>query len=148
MRVIYLIENKHIMPVNNVAARNPRLIALKNIGSFNTLTLSRDKSNPIALNNPIITAANGAPGIPNNTVGIMLVAFWALLLPSGPITPLMLPLPNYSFGLDATVVPYANQSLMLPPSPGSKPITDPMNPPRIDSFHSLKDILIPSITCW
>ena len=50
------------------------------------------------MNNPISIAANGAPGIPKSTVGIMLVAFWALFAPSGPITPLMLPLPNFTFG--------------------------------------------------
>ena len=43
-------------------------------------------------------AANFAPGMPNITVVIIDVAFCALLAPSGPITPLMFPLPNFSFG--------------------------------------------------
>ena len=51
------------------------------------------------------TAAKGAPGIPNNTVGIILVAFCALFAPSGPITPLMLPLPNVSCLFVATALP-------------------------------------------
>ena len=50
------------------------------------------------INKPMITAAKGAPGIPNKTVVIMLVAFCALLLPSGPITPLKFPLPKGIFG--------------------------------------------------
>ena len=55
------------------------------------------------ISNPITTAAKGAPGIPNNTVVIMLVAFCALLEPSGPITPLMLPLPKGNLGMDEQV---------------------------------------------
>jgi len=65
--------------------------------------LGPPSSIPKYMNKPINTAANEAPGIPNKTVGTMLVAFCALLAPSGPITPLILPLPNFSVGFAATV---------------------------------------------
>ena len=53
----------------------------------------------------IIMAANGAAGIPNSTVGIMLDTFCALLAPSQPSNPRGLPLPNFSLGWRATVLP-------------------------------------------
>ena len=91
----------------------------------------------------MITAANGAPGIPNSTVGIIEVAFCALFAPSGPITPLMLPLPNSSFLFAATVDPYAIQSAIAPPSPGKSPINAPMNPPRSASQRQCHTCTIP-----
>ena len=54
------------------------------------------------INKLIKIAANFAPGMPNITVVIIEVAFCALFAPSGPITPLMFPLPNFSFGFAAT----------------------------------------------
>ena len=70
--------------------------------------------------------------------------------PSGPITPLIFPLPNgiFSFGLLATACPYAIQSDIPPPKPGKNPIIAPIKPPLADSLHSVNDILIPSINCF
>ena len=58
-----------------------------------------------------------------------------MFAPSGPITPLILPLPKgiLSFGCVATVCPYAIQSAIAPPSPGNKPMTAPINPPLSDN---------------
>ena len=75
---------------------NPNSILSKNLVSIAKSTVPSSKSK--YANNPIIIAAKGAPGIPNSTVGIIEVAFCALLAPSGPITPLILPLPNGTSG--------------------------------------------------
>src|SRR6056300_1778611 len=88
-------------------------------------------------NNPISIAAKLAPGIPNSTVGMNEEAFCALLAPSAPTTPLTFPLPNFSLGLAATVAPYANQSAIAPPSPGSSPMNDPTKPPLNESLQHL-----------
>ncbi len=99
-------------------------------------------------NKAINIAANLAPGIPNNIVGIIEVAFCELFAPSGPMTPLILPLPKgiFSFGLVATVCPYAIQSEIEPPSAGSNPITAPISPPRSDNQrffqHSINACLV------
>ena len=98
-------------------------------------------------NKPITIAAKLAPGIPNKTVGIMEVAFCALLAPSGPMTPLMLPLPNLSFGWLATVELYAIQSATAPPKPGNSPINAPMTPPRRASHLLFHTASIPSLVC-
>ena len=85
---------------------------------------------PRYINKLINMAANFAPGIPNITVVIIEVAFCALLAPSGPITPLIFPLPNFSFGLAATAdhkptsLPSVHLVLVI------SPINAPMNPPR------------------
>ena len=42
----------------------------------------------------------------------------------------MLPLPKRSLLDWATALPYAIQSAIAPPSPGSNPINAPINPPR------------------
>src|SRR5210317_1335176 len=94
-------------------------------------------------NSPMRMAANGAPGMPNKTVGINDDAFCALLAPSAPTTPRTLPWPNCSLGLAATVEPYANQSAMAPPSPGNRPMNDPMAPPLMLSFQHLTVSLMP-----
>ena len=93
--VKYFIKYKQINPVNKVDAKNPKLNESKNkLFSIKLLFITSvpsDNSNPIAPNNPITIAANGAPGMPNSTVGMNADAFCELLEPSGPITPLMLP---------------------------------------------------------
>src|SRR6056300_388803 len=96
-------------------------------------------------NNPISIAAKLAPGIPNKTVGMNDEAFCALLAPSAPTTPLTLPSPNFSLGLAATVAPYANQSAIAPPSPGSSPMKDPIAPPLTLSFQHRTVSLTPCL---
>ena len=83
------------------------------------------------INNAKTIAAKGAPGIPNKTVVIIEVAFWELLAPSQPITPLIFPLPKgiVGFFTEATVCPYASQSATAPPNPGRNPIIAPNIPP-------------------
>ena len=84
--------------------------------------------------------------MPNSTVGIILVAFCALFAPSGPIMPFILPLPKRSFGLAATAEPYAIQSAIAPPSPGSNPINAPINPPRNPNQRFCQKARIPATT--
>ena len=62
-------------------------------------------SNPNVIHIAMNMAANGDAGIPNNTVGIKLPAFCALLAPSHPASPLGLPTQNFSFGFALTVAP-------------------------------------------
>ena len=74
--------------------------------------------------------------------------FCELFAPSAPITPFTFPCPNFSFGLDATVEPYANQSAIAPPRPGNSPMNEPISPPRILSFQDMNTSLIPCVICF
>ena len=98
--LIGLIRNIHISATTTVAPKKPNVILVNN-SLFSPIS-GVPSSMPKYINKLINMAANFAPGIPNITVVIIDVAFCALLAPSGPITPFMFPLPNFSFGLLAT----------------------------------------------
>ena len=73
-------------------------------------------------NAPSRMAIGALPGMPKATVGIRAAPFMALLAVSGAMTPRTSPLPNIDLSFDDwTACPYATQSTMAPPSPGSIP---------------------------
>ena len=98
-----LVSIKQIKQTSIVLHRNPNVKEKVNLSSSNNSGVPKSKFK--YANNAINIAANLAPGIPNNMVGIIEVAFCELFAPSGPMTPLILPLPKgiLSFGLVATV---------------------------------------------
>ena len=86
---IQRVNTRQITHTAIVAPINPINKLSKNLVSYTKSGVPSSKSRYI--NNAITIAAKLAPGIPNNTVGIILVAFCALFDPSGPITPLIFP---------------------------------------------------------
>ena len=86
---------------------------------------------PYMMKAPISTAVEPEPGTPSVSSGTIEPQVAALLAASGPATPSIMPVPNFSgvFEMRFSTV-YDSMVAMVAPAPGNTPLKNPIRPPR------------------